>query len=116
MLVSLGFAIARHPGWLATFCGLRLPLAMKMSHRSKKSASVAGRPWLGPDRGARGMIYLAYQSQVDIMQPVRVLAASALSAMNGTLNGSLSSFGSHPLPHLPPPYQTPPPPLSPPPP
>jgi poly(3-hydroxybutyrate) depolymerase len=43
------------------------------------------------------MIYLAYQSQADIMQPVRMLAASALSAMNGSLNGSLSSFAAQPL-------------------
>ena len=46
------------------------------------------------------MIYLAYQSQADIMQPVRMLAASVLSAMNGTLNGSLSSFASQPLRNL----------------
>src|ERR1700730_128955 len=46
------------------------------------------------------MIYLAYQSQADIMQSVRMLAASALSAMNGTLNGSLSSFAAQPLRNL----------------
>jgi poly(3-hydroxybutyrate) depolymerase len=46
------------------------------------------------------MIYLAYQSQADIMQPVRMLATSALSAMNGSLNGSLSSFAAQPLRNL----------------
>src|SRR5271154_1841885 len=42
------------------------------------------------------MIYLAYQSQADIMQPVRMLAASALSAMNGSLSG----FAAQPLRNL----------------
>jgi poly(3-hydroxybutyrate) depolymerase len=46
------------------------------------------------------MIYLAYQSQADIMQPVRALAAQALSAMNGTFNGSLSGFAARPLRNL----------------
>ena len=46
------------------------------------------------------MIYLAYQSQADIMRPVRALAASALSALHGTLNGSLSGFAAQPLRNL----------------
>jgi poly(3-hydroxybutyrate) depolymerase len=31
------------------------------------------------------MIYLAYQSQADIMQPVRAFAEQAMRAMNGSL-------------------------------
>jgi polyhydroxyalkanoate depolymerase len=46
------------------------------------------------------VIYFAYQSQADIMLAVRTLAAQALSAMNGTLNGSLSSFAAQPLRNL----------------
>jgi polyhydroxyalkanoate depolymerase len=46
------------------------------------------------------MIYLAYQSQADIMQPVRAFAAHAVRAMNGSMAGMNGVAGASQLRNL----------------
>jgi len=46
------------------------------------------------------MIYLAYQSQADIMQPVRAFAAQAVRAMNGSMAGTNGIAGASQLRNL----------------